>query len=134
MNVFVTETAATKIIIAKVPIDLPSYDILQTNTQPEMNNDVSNDNHLKTRSVIIDSNIFDEVQYLSNINQDNLTEFSVIFLDFSETLSHSGRVCNNGVCCNYNVDVSDLGAKAGKVRFFVNFIFKNVISAIKHRI
>lgn len=129
---FFSETPTTKILIASVPVDLPSDDDQQSTSDPDLNHGISNELRVKARSVIIGSEISDETQYVMNTNmhQDNLTEFTVTFLDFSEKNRQNGTVCNNAVCCNYDVEVSDMGALDGKVNFSFNFETIHYISSL----
>lgn len=122
---------ATKILIASVPVDSASDDDRQSTSDPGLNHEISNEIRVKARSVIIDSETSDETQYVMNTNmhQDNLTEFTVIFLDFSEKNRQNGTVCNNAVCCNYDVEVSDMGTLDGKVSFSLNFETIHYISS-----
>lgn len=49
--------------------------------------------------------------------EDDLSRYTVKFLNFTENLSQAGRVCNNGICCNYNVVISEIDGEHQKVCF-----------------
>ncbi|XP_031634793.1 vanin-like protein 2 [Contarinia nasturtii] len=113
LKVFVSETAATKILIANVPVDLPANDdVLSTFESDEVGKEMK----LDTRSVYY-SEENKGMQYISNMNQDNLTEFSVKFLNFHKSNSQAGTVCNNGICCYYNIEVTDKGEQEGNTSY-----------------
>lgn len=132
MKVFVSESPQTKILIAKVPIDPPSYEYQLRETDK-----VTKEKRLKTRSLSnseFDSNDInfgnfvgnffnffrtnlkpEDLPYEINLSQDDLTEFTVTFLDFATNSSQIGSVCNKAICCNYSIEVSDNGEVQGKV-------------------
>lgn len=43
--------------------------------------------------------------------QQDMKSFAIEFLDFSERTSHNGTVCKDGLCCHYDIDISDSGAR-----------------------
>lgn len=113
LQVFVSESPATKILIAKVPIDLPSSS--QDQIVKRQNSSTKN---VKTRAIT--------PQTVGDISQDiNLSKFSVKFLNFNDKVSQSGTVCNNNICCNYSVAVSDNGEVKGKVRLNKSITFRS---------
>lgn len=104
LEIFVSEVAATKILVSKVPVDLqPAIDNLLKE------NESVDEIKLESHSVFHSAENTKETQYISIMNQDNLTEFTVKFLNFHENPSQTGTVCNNGICCNYNIEVSGRG-------------------------
>lgn len=94
LQMVVSEKAATKILIAKVPVDLPSS---------KSGEDAKNQIPYLEKSELYSSCL------------DNSTESTVKFLDFSKR-RQSGTICNNGFSCSYDIEVSDMGAQSEKVR------------------
>lgn len=134
LDVFVSEQPATKILLAKVP----------TNLSPRLPKseglaDFSTENRLKMYSQIhqdLEPNIneFSRPDKMWNkpnfpeilqpfgsdemkLWQENLTDFTVEFLDFSQNLTQSGSVCNYNVCCHYDIEVSDSSQREELVSF-----------------
>lgn len=132
LDVFVSATPKSKLLIAKVPVEPPTVEHrlpLEEKFPAE-----SSENQRLTRST---SDSDSDEPSLKNIagqfldyfkttktekipeeiilSQDDLSEFTVRFLNFTENLSQNGVVCNNGVCCNYTIRVNDNGATDGKV-------------------
>lgn len=99
-----SEVPKSKVLVAKVPIHPPSDDFLQSvsNSQPfeKVRNDVGG---LKTGSV---KREYDKYQL-----QQDMKSFAIEFLDFSERTYHNGTVCKNGLCCQYEIDISDNGSQ-----------------------
>lgn len=118
LQVFVSETPATKILIAKLPIDLPAEDSISPSEVVAKRIFASlNDFSYFTGKIY---NFFksDETNDAIYLKQDDLGEYSMNFLNFAEkNLSQSGMVCNRAICCSYSVEVTDNGELAGKVRF-----------------
>lgn len=121
---FVSQSPTTKILIAKVPTALP--DESTSNRSPELelvDNNIPTEKLPKyeTFEIVNEISLFDdvledpEIFYDRKLLQDDMTVFSVEFLDFSTQQSQRGKVCNDGFCCHYDIDVSDNGPKDGKV-------------------
>lgn len=100
LQMVVSEKAATKILIAMVPVDLQSHGE-PSKSGEDAKNQIP---HLKKSEV-----------YPSYL--DNSTESTVEFLDLSKR-RQSGTICNNGISCSYDIEVSDMGAQSEKVRTF----------------
>lgn len=157
LQVFVSESPATKILIAKIPIDP-----LQTEHNSPKTDKVAEEKSVKTRSLsntendsnekesiegnsnesvfgnpigkflnFFRSNIkIEDLPYQINLSQDDLSEYTVKFLDFSENLRQSGSVCNKAICCNYNVEVDDFGMIGGKVKICLFFLNKHALQRL----
>lgn len=119
LNAFITESATTKILIAKVPIDIDSPDLVNSNKKSSGNIDNS-ETDLDQSSNRVTYPYARNVETL-DLLKDDLTEYNVQFLNFTENSQQVGSVCNNGICCNYNMSVSD-NWKWEEVRF-TNFEF-----------
>lgn len=50
-----------------------------------------------------------------SLSQDDLTEFTVKFLNFTSNFIELGKVCNKAICCHYEIEVEDVGPIEGKV-------------------
>ncbi|XP_055305808.1 vanin-like protein 1 [Sitodiplosis mosellana] len=130
LQVIVSESPATQILIAKIPIDpLPaehysskidkategnrlSRSFLQLETDSD---EINFGNFVENSLNFSNSNIQPgDVPFEMNLKQENLIEFTVTFLNFSESLKQSGTVCNKAICCDYNIEVSDNGELDGK--------------------
>ncbi|XP_055307902.1 vanin-like protein 1, partial [Sitodiplosis mosellana] len=112
LQVIVSESPATKILIAKIPIDpLPTEHYPSRKYKATKGNCI--ENKLKINS---NESSFQPKKYPFEMKlyQDNLTEYTVTFLDFSKNLKQSGKVCNKAICCDYNIEVSDNGELDGK--------------------
>lgn len=113
LSAYVTETETTKIIIAQVPIDSHLSESQQShrNKLPIRGNSGSDFRNGVIHPYSSRSNsAFD-------LLQDDLSRYTVEFLNFTENVSHAGRVCNNGICCNYNVEISEINGEHQKVCF-----------------
>ncbi|XP_055305810.1 vanin-like protein 1 isoform X2 [Sitodiplosis mosellana] len=95
LQIIVSESPATKILVAKIPIDPAEGNRLEA----QSNSNPNTDSNESSEMILF---------------QDDLTEYSVTFLDFSENLKQSGKVCNKAICCDYNIEVSDNGELDGK--------------------
>lgn len=114
LRVFVSESAATKILIAQVPIDPPSNAIDEIYSPKT--NEIINEKRIKMRSISNQQPDSNANNIYNTPFQDDLTEFTVEFLNLAENPSQDGVVCNKAVCCNYSIEVSDSGEVKGKVR------------------
>ena len=108
LDVFFSATSATKILIADVPIDLPSI-----TTQNDIEKSVFAKNAAPSEFGV-DKTV--KERYNSGISQEDMNLFTINFLDFSYHLSHNGTVCNGDFCCNYDIVVVDNGSLDGKVK------------------
>lgn len=124
----VSQVPRTQVIVAKVPINLPTRKPINK-LRPNIvfvDNEIPIDEHSKHENigteVLIQSNetdlksvgkIFD-----NNLKQDDMSKFTVKFLNVTLHSNQSGSVCHKDVCCEYNVDIRDNGQQAEKVRFY----------------
>ncbi|XP_055305811.1 vanin-like protein 1 [Sitodiplosis mosellana] len=95
LQVIVSESPATKILVAKIPIDPAEGNRLEA----QSNSNPNTDSNESSEMILF---------------QDDITEYTVTFLDFSRSLGQSGSVCNKAICCDYNIEVSDNGGLEGK--------------------
>lgn len=120
LEVFYSRFATTKVLIAKVPVDpqssaaenIPSkMDVIENPVLIEENLQTIDE----TPSNEADRN---KVEIDKHFSQDNLKVFAIEFLDFSKKLYHEGRVCQDGICCYYDIVISRDRMKTEKVRSF----------------
>lgn len=136
LKLFVSESPKTKILIAKIPCELPTVEHQLSKSQSvSYKIGMTSENQRLTHSTFnLDNESNDDddiagtfVDYVKNgdpekiapseiiLSQDDLSEFSVRFLNFSENPNQYGMVCNNAICCNYTIQVNDNGETDGKV-------------------
>lgn len=95
-----SDIQTSKILLAKVPIRLPSDDfkIDVIEKLPKQKTDGTAMKNMKNESI--------KPEYDKNQLQQDLRLFGIEFLDFSNRMNHSGTVCKDGLCCHYDIDVS----------------------------
>lgn len=108
LQVVVSETPATTILVAKVPIHLPDEEPSIKSMDVK---DTPINGHKNIKLV--------EQPVAIALSKENLTQFSVNFLDFASNPSQVGSVCNKAICCKYIIEVSDNGEQDGKVSISV---------------
>lgn len=132
LKVFVSQTASTKILIANVPIERDSSDtceapLLSCGNEPENlsfieshqeigsdgNEDKVGGSFLEALNRMSDDNSSTN----EDLYQDDLTKFTVLFLDFSKNKIQNGSVCTSDTCCHYSIEVQDMGENNEKVCF-----------------
>ncbi|XP_055305835.1 vanin-like protein 1 [Sitodiplosis mosellana] len=106
LQVIVNQTPATKILRAKIPVDPLPTEHFQSKSDKATEVAIKQPNEWSFRP--------DKSRFEMKLHQDNLTEYTVKFLDFSKNLKQSGKVCNKAFCCDYNIEVSDNGGLEGK--------------------
>lgn len=119
LDIFVTKTASTKILIANVPIDSPS---------PSDDNDVEAfeiaNEEIKftkdTTKMEKSSSWFERSgsangTYDRQVIQENLTLYTIEFLDLTKPRSYNETVCSGDLRCHYEIDADDIGAQDGMV-------------------
>lgn len=89
LKVFVSEMHASKVLVAKVPIELPSENEI---VNPKADEDIK-EFPKNTTKQSIDFEILPE----------HLNLFTVEFLNFSKHNSFNGSVCKDDFCCNYDI-------------------------------
>lgn len=123
LEVFVSQTPMTKVLVAKVPADPQSSSIENNPSEsfPIIENPISIQKTLPSYETIeIDANP-NEIDKLSEIGidnyflQDNMTVFAIEFLDFSKQLHHNGKICQNDTCCHYDIAVNRNRMQSEKV-------------------
>lgn len=103
LDVFYSSIPTTKILIADVPIDLPSQ-----STRKDDENNIFVEKAAQMEDLPNGINV--DKKYDENISQQVMSSFSIEFLDFSKGLSHNGTVCNGDFCCEFDIDVIDNGS------------------------
>lgn len=107
LNMFVSpEKPVTKVLVAKVPTQLPPDDYvpqrhtrgLDADPQQQDREDLNEDEGV-------------EPLYDKTISQEDMRSYEVEFLDFTERLRHNGTVCKGKICCHYDIDISDNGVQ-----------------------
>ncbi|XP_031622311.1 vanin-like protein 1 [Contarinia nasturtii] len=92
LKVFVSEAPTTKVLIAKVPVNMPA--------------------DYRTLSIVNQQNSESHSQL--DLKEEDLSEFTMEFLNLTENHSPSGAVCTKDICCNYTVEASDNGEQSEK--------------------
>lgn len=109
LNVFVSQTPATKVLIAEVPADVSTDSLSQKVEQTKKL--LANEKLSKSRAM--------NAQEVTKYGREDFSKYSMKFLDFSDNPVQTGEVCVNDFCCEYSIEVNDLGLQKGKVIFFV---------------
>lgn len=125
LEVFVSRTATTKVLIAKVPINSPA---IEDATSQLVHTDkmISVQNILPTTDTCpmeIDA-IPNEMD--NHFSQDNMTTFAIEFLDVAKQFDHNGMVCKDGICCHYKIVINRCGVRAKKVRVFFTILLFHI--------
>lgn len=122
---FVSESPTTKVLIAKVPIIRPDATIPSSQSLFELiDNSVSSEKVLEYETIESATELKHNNHFVEGgdpilddkLLQDDMTVFNVTFLDFETKSNHKGKLCNGGVCCHYDIDVSDNGAQYRQVQ------------------
>lgn len=111
LDTFVSESSATKILIADVPTNLSSVNIGNNVEEIEYGESCNTIGKFPDDFKVLNKT------YDQQVHQQDMKFFTLKFLDFSERLSHKGTICNGDFCCKYDVDVVDNGPKDGMVTF-----------------
>lgn len=125
LDVFYSQIAKTKVLIAKVPADPQSFTSEHSPWTPvDIENPILIEENLPPHETIeTEINRVSEIEIDKHFSQDNLKVFAIEFLDFSKSLYHDGRVCQGGICCYYDIVIDRNRMQMGKVRFFRKFNF-----------
>lgn len=120
LEVFVSEVATTKVLIAKVPAD-PQFHLAQS--QPAfIGKPISHNGSgslQETFATGFNPNPMEtdhDHEIDKHFAQDNMTVFEMKFLDFSKNVYHDGEVCQDGICCHYDIAINRNQVQMGKVR------------------
>lgn len=121
-----SQVEQTRVLVAKVPIQLPSDDYIETELQSESiaNDFTKTDAHKLRNDITARMRSNAEPEYDKYVLQQNMTSFAVEFLDFSERTNYNGTVCKNGLCCHYDIDISYNGVQDDNLVCF-NFTFES---------
>lgn len=111
LKTFMSETAASKILIAEVPIN-PDAENFNADELVTSEIDIKNDNEGNKETNPFSAGLN---AYTFDLLQENLSNYSIEFLNFTENSNQAGSVCNNGICCNFDIEVSDNGVQDDKV-------------------
>ncbi|XP_031634766.1 vanin-like protein 1 isoform X2 [Contarinia nasturtii] len=111
LQVVVNETPTTKILVAKVPVHLPADDEYSANT---FDNVIFKETAMESGDKHFGNNRSAEQTIAMNLGQEKLTDYTVKFLDFTASHYKVGSVCNEAICCNYTIEVTDNGEQKGK--------------------
>lgn len=119
LDIFVTKTATTKVLIANVPISSPSLSIDDDVEEFELAKEEMKFAKDATTMEKLPSG-FEMIEnanetYDRQVIQENLTLYTIEFLDFSKRLSYNDTICSGDLCCHYDIDVDDNGPQNGKV-------------------
>lgn len=112
-----SQVPQSKVLVAKVPIRLPSDDSTEIEMDSDMQSNPMADESSKSNTFKLRHDI--AARYRSKVTpeydkyvlQQDMKPFGIEFLDFSERTSHKGTVCNEGLCCHYDIDIRDNGAQ-----------------------
>lgn len=125
LKVYVSsEVSTTKVLIARVPINLPSE-----NETPVVKPDEEVKEYPKTNGLAIVDSAFKPLYDGRQIQMD-LDELLVEFLNFSNRSALNGAVCKYDFCCNYDIKISNnTGSKVNDgVCRICSFIEENITS------
>lgn len=113
-----SQVPQSKILVAKVPIRLPSNDFNANDfTEMEMEPNSKFDENSKSNTLKLRNDIAARMrskvkpEYDKYLLQQDMKPFAIEFLDFSKRTNHNGTVCKDGLCCHYNIDIRDNGAQ-----------------------
>lgn len=98
LKVFVSEISTSKVLVAKVPIELPSENKIPIIRADE-------DIRVFSTNVIEDRRV--KPFYDEKLVQMDMDLHTVKFMDFSKRTTFDGTVCNNGFCCNYDIKIAN---------------------------
>lgn len=99
-KVFFSEIPTSKVLVARLPINLPSED-----ETPYIKPDEEIKEYPKYVQRLTQDDNFKPVFY-KNVRQDNMDLAKVRFLDFIASTNFSGTVCMGDFCCSYNIEIS----------------------------
>lgn len=134
LSVFVSLTASTKILIANVPIERDSSDTCEAalsscGNEPEKlsfiesHHEIGSDGNEAINKVggsfleALNRMSEDNTSTNEDLYQEDLTKYTVLFLDFSKNKIQNGSVCTSDTCCHYSIEVQDMGENNEKVCF-----------------
>lgn len=125
LKLFVSRKPTSKVLIAKVPINLPSENEIPNIKSGEVIKEYPED-VIENKGV---KPLYDE-----NLAQDQMELFTIRFLDFSHYTNFSGTVCANDFCCNYHIRIginTNSKVKYGVCILYVNaFYFLGIKSEL----
>lgn len=91
VKAFISDIATTKILVATMP-KIPAAPMMTK--PPDVQHFIPNPEIATNRSETLE------------LGSENLDNFNIHWLNFVESATQIGKVCQNGVCCNYNASVS----------------------------
>ncbi|XP_031620024.1 vanin-like protein 2 [Contarinia nasturtii] len=103
LEVFVSLTPATKVLIADVPTNVSAD---HSGKMKPIKKLMANEKLSKSRSI--------STQDVANFGREDFSKYSMKFLDFSNNPIQTGEICIDDFCCEYSIEVSDLGQLKGK--------------------
>lgn len=98
----VSEVPITKVLKAKIPIDT---------IQPGSHEEPVN-NLIESYPIAFEPNL--------NLKKENLSNYNVYMIDFDKNTTQIGEICQNQICCRYNIKVSDNGERPATVIIIPN--------------
>lgn len=103
-----SDIPTSKVLVATVPIRWPSVDFTSDEKFDKMDEfPEAKTFEMRAKTAAIQENDRTESEYDKNQLQQDLTLFGMEFLDFSILKNHSGTVCKDGLCCNYDIGVRE---------------------------
>lgn len=101
LKLFTSEISTTKVLVAKVPIDLPAE-----NETPIYRSDEEIKEYPSKE--VIQNAPPKNISFFDTMNIKKVMDsYTVHFLDFSKQSTFAGKVCNKTFCCNYEVEISN---------------------------
>lgn len=113
LKIIVNQTAMTTVLIAKVPADPRSYNAHGT-TQSQ-SSFIANPVSINEIHSPYSQETNRDLQTDEHFAQDDMSVFAIKFLDFSKKLYHDGMVCQEGICCYYDIAINRNHIQVGKV-------------------
>lgn len=97
MTAIVGEKPVTKVLKAKIPINGAATDFSDES------------------KYVVESNDGLQAEKYLNLWKEDLSKYSIRFLDFATNSTQTGELCQNDICCRYSIDVKDNGERASTV-------------------
>lgn len=115
LEVFVSQTPTTKVLIAKVPAEPQSFPIKNIPSKSfGFEYPIAIQPNLPSYETI-KTDAKSEIEIDKHFSQDNMSVFAIEFLDFSKHLYQDGMVCQNGTCCHYDIAINRNRLQSEKV-------------------
>lgn len=126
LKVYVSDISTTKVLVARVPINLPS-----DNETPTIRPDEEIKEYPKMNDHAVVNSGIKSLYDVRQIQMD-LDGLLVEFLDFSNRSTFNGTVCRGDFCCKYDIEISN--NTGSKVSDGVGIHFVQLLQKMSHSI